>query len=64
MATVTLSKTAFKKYLNKNQDSVNQYANVINNVNTQENILFESSIEKMRRSISLPGINDQVNFLF
>jgi hypothetical protein len=62
MATVTLSKTAFRKYLNKNQECVNQCTNIINNMNTQENALIESSMEKMRRSISLPGINDQVNF--
>ena len=62
MATVTLSKTAFRKYLNNNQPCVNQYANVINNINTQENVLLESSMEKLRRSISLPGMNDQVSY--
>jgi hypothetical protein len=58
MATVTLSKTAFRKCLNKNQDDGGQYVNV------QENVLFENSIEKMRRSVSLPGMNDQVSVYF
>ena len=56
------SKTAFKKCLIKNkQESVNQCVNGKRKSIIEENCLFENSMEKMRRSISLPGINDQVS---
>lgn len=57
-ATVMASKTALKKCLIKNTDDLHNPM-MIKEINMLNN-LHENSMEKMRRSISLPGVNEQV----